>query len=209
MSEKRPLYAMAFIDGQNLFQHAMDAFGHYHPNYDPLKLHSAVCESQGWQSNLVRFYTGVPDAVRDPMWAGYWSNRVLAMKRAGIVVTTRPLRYREREAYNQNGELEKIVVPQEKGIDVRLALDIVRLARLRQFDVAVLYSQDQDLNEIVEEVRDIGKAQEREIIIASAFPDSDSATYRRGVNKTQWVKIDRPTYDACLDAKDYRPTQFR
>ena len=29
--------AVSFIDGQNLFRHAKDAFGYYHPNYDPYK----------------------------------------------------------------------------------------------------------------------------------------------------------------------------
>ena len=27
--------AVSFIDGQNLFRHAKDAFGHHHPSYDP------------------------------------------------------------------------------------------------------------------------------------------------------------------------------
>jgi hypothetical protein len=40
---------MAFIDGQNLYQHAMEAFGHHHPNYDPIKLHKAVCAIRGWR----------------------------------------------------------------------------------------------------------------------------------------------------------------
>jgi hypothetical protein len=48
--------AMAFFDAQNLYQHAMAAFGHHHPNFDPLKLHEAVCKEHGWISNLVRFY---------------------------------------------------------------------------------------------------------------------------------------------------------
>lgn len=59
---------MAFFDGQNLYQHAKDAFGHYHPNYDPLKLHKAVCKTHGWEPNLVRYYTGVPEASRDKRW---------------------------------------------------------------------------------------------------------------------------------------------
>lgn len=29
-------YALAFVDGQNLYRHAKDAFGHHHPNYDPI-----------------------------------------------------------------------------------------------------------------------------------------------------------------------------
>ena len=34
-NESGTTYAVAFFDGQNLFQHAKAAFGHFHPNYDP------------------------------------------------------------------------------------------------------------------------------------------------------------------------------
>jgi hypothetical protein len=37
------------------------------------------------------------------MWAGYWSNRVIAMKRAGIAVTTRQLRYRKENVLDAAG----------------------------------------------------------------------------------------------------------
>jgi hypothetical protein len=40
--------AIAFFDGQNLFYAAKHAFGYSWPNYDPLKLARAVCQSQGW-----------------------------------------------------------------------------------------------------------------------------------------------------------------
>ena len=40
--------AVSFIDGQNLFRHAKDAFGHHHPNYDPGRLADAVCAANGW-----------------------------------------------------------------------------------------------------------------------------------------------------------------
>ena len=39
--------AVSFFDGQNLYRHAKDAFGHYHPNFDPLKLADAVCMERG------------------------------------------------------------------------------------------------------------------------------------------------------------------
>lgn len=195
---------MAFVDGQNLFQHAKAAFGHHHPNYDPVTLHKAVCEAQGWVPSVVRFYTGVPDIARNPRWHGYWTRRILAMKRAGIAVTTRRLQYRSREAFNEDGELEQFEIAQEKGIDIRISLDIVRLARSREYDVAVIYSQDQDINEVVEEVWDIAKEQRRKVYLASAFPSGPNATFQRGINNTQWVKIDQPTYDACIDHRDYR-----
>ena len=34
---------------------------------------------------------------------------------------------------------------EEKGIDVRIALDMIRLTYWNEFDVGILFSQDQDL----------------------------------------------------------------
>ena len=201
----KPLYAMAFFDGQNLYQHAKDAFGHYHPNYDPLKLHAAVCAAHGIEPNLVRFYTGTPDPRRSPMWAGYWNNRIIALKRVGVHVTTRKIRYREEKVVTPSGDEKVVVTPQEKGVDVRLALDLVKFARKRNFDVAVLFSQDQDLAEVVDEVKEIAADQGRRIGICCPFPSGPNATSRRGVDRTGWFRMDEAFYNACLDPKDYRP----
>ena len=59
--------AVSFIDGQNLYRHAKDAFGHHHPNYDPRKLADAVCADRGWVNHGVRFYTGING--HQPEWA--------------------------------------------------------------------------------------------------------------------------------------------
>lgn len=106
-----------------------------------------------------------------------------------------------------DGSEEVVFTPQEKGIDIRLALDVVRLARQRSYDVCVIYSQDQDLKEATDEVKAIAKEQGREIIIACAFPAGPNATSKRGIDKTQWIKIDEDFYNACLDHRDYRPRQ--
>lgn len=205
MASEQPVFAMAFIDGQNLYQHAKEAFGYHHPNYDPIKLHAFVCTSQGWTPNLVRFYTGVPSAAESPMWAAYWSNRILALKRAGVHVTSRPLRYRTEYAFDENGNEKAITVPHEKGIDVRLALDIVSCAISKQFDVAVIFSQDQDLKEVVADVRKIAQSVGREIKLASAFPYGPNASSKRGIDRTDWIRIEQADYDQCLDPRDYRP----
>lgn len=197
-------YAMAFVDGQNLYRHAKAAFGHHHPNYDPIKLHNAVCAANGWTPGSVRFYTGIPNDQEAPMWSAYWSNRILAMKRSGISVTTRPIRYRK-ETIHVEGTEQVVTTPQEKGVDVRLALDVVSCARKKQFDVAVIYSQDQDLAEVAQEIRDIAKEQDRWIHIACAFPIGPNATARRGIDRTAWFRMDQAFYDACLDPRDYRP----
>ena len=151
ISEPTQKRAVAFFDGQNLYHHAKAAFGYHHPNYDPVKLLAAVSGSHGWSPSGVRFYTGVPSAAHNPMWHGYWANRLLAMARAGILVVKRPIRYHTETVLLSDGSAKQVVTPQEKGIDVRLALDVVRLARQGQFDVAVILSQDQDLAEVAQE----------------------------------------------------------
>jgi len=45
--------ATAFVDGQNLFYAARNAFGHKYPNYDVGALASAVCHKQNWNKSAV------------------------------------------------------------------------------------------------------------------------------------------------------------
>jgi uncharacterized LabA/DUF88 family protein len=186
MAQEPPIKnAIAFVDGQNLYRHAKDAFGHHHPNYDPIKLHKAVCERKGWKPTLVRFYTGVPAQIESEMWSGYWASRILSMKRAGIIVTTRPIRYHRQEIELDDGSKKEVTTPQEKGVDVRLALDVVRLARTKQFDVAVIFSQDNDLAELVEEIKEIASEQDRWIKLVCAFPFGEYASYDRAASQEQ------------------------
>ena len=56
-----------------------------------------------------------------------------------------------------------------------------------------------------DEIRGIAHEQDRWIKMACAFPVSPVVTNRRGINGTDWIPIDRATYDACLDSRDYRP----
>jgi len=97
------------------------------------------------------------------------------------------------------------LVGQEKGVDVRIALDIVRLALDDKYDVALIFSQDQDLSEAVQDVKKISILQNRWIKAACAFLISPTVQKTRGINGTDWIRVDRATYDACIDPKDYRP----
>lgn len=45
----------------------------------------------------------------------------------------------------------------EKGVDVRLAVEMIRLARQDKYDIAYLLSSDTDLVPVVEEVREFSK----------------------------------------------------
>ena len=164
---------ITFIDGQNLFYAAKEAFGYSYPNYDPLCLSQTICQSQGWNLIGTRFYTGVPDVQDDPFWHHFWSAKLAQMGRLGVTIFSRPLRYRNQTVNLPDGTKHTILVGQEKGIDVRVALDIVRLANEDLFDCA--------------------------------FPTSPTFRNNRGIDKTDWIRINRATYDSCLDHRDYRP----
>jgi uncharacterized LabA/DUF88 family protein len=197
--------AVAFVDGQNLFYAARQAFGYSFPNYDVAALTRALCTTKGWTLCQSRFYTGVPAPADKPFWSQFWRAKLATMANQRVHVFSRRLRYRNQTILLPDGQPRTVLVGQEKGIDVRIALDIVRLARDDKYDVGLIFSQDQDLTEAAEEVRDIASDQDRWIKLASAFPQSPTSTNLRGVDKTDWIPIDRATYDGCIDPRDYRP----
>jgi NYN domain len=126
---------IGFIDGQNLFYAARQAFGYSYPNFDPKRLTEVVAAGRGWLPAGTRFYTGVPDAADNPFWNHFWTAKVGAMGRHGVISYTRPLRYRNQTITLPDGRSTTTLVGQEKGIDVRIALDIVRLARANEYDL--------------------------------------------------------------------------
>jgi uncharacterized LabA/DUF88 family protein len=142
-----------FLDYQNVYQRARDAF--HQPTdpspsgqIDPIKLgRLLIGRDPGRELTEVRVYRGQPDASKDPK--GYGANRrqVAAWEQAGATVIHRPLRYpfgwpRER--------------PEEKGIDVILALDFVTMAARGDYEVGILMSTDTDLKPALEEVVALG-----------------------------------------------------
>ncbi len=70
---------------------------------------------------------------------GHWTGRLTAMRRAGIVVTSRPLRYRVVRVPLADGSVREIPVAREKGIDLRLGLDVVRMARNGELGVVLIF----------------------------------------------------------------------
>ncbi|MFI5341433.1 MAG: NYN domain-containing protein [Candidatus Methylomirabilales bacterium] len=196
---------VAFIYRQNLFHAARESFGYTYPNFDVLALARLICQRQGWQLGLGHFYTGIPDPADDPFWNYFWQHKLAMLGRQGVTVYSRPLRYRNRRIRLPDGTEHTYLAGEEKGIDVRIALDVVRMAHWGEYDVALVFSQDQDLSEVAEEVRTIAKEHDRWLKIACAYPLSPTTRNRRGINKTDWIPIDRAMYDLCLDLRDYRP----
>ena len=171
---------VVFIDGQNLFHAAREAFGYTYPNYD------------------------IHDPADNQFWHRFWEGKLRAISWQDAHVYSRPLRYWNKTVKLPDGARHTFLAGEEKGIDVRIALDIIRMAHRGEYDVALVLSQDQDLSEVADEIRAIAREQNRWVKIACAFPTSPTSRNRHGIDKTDWIRIDRATYDTCLDRRDYR-----
>jgi hypothetical protein len=194
---------VVFFDGQNLYHNVRDAWSpkphvpgsvYGYPSYDVEKLASALVQRVPGRTLVgIRFYTGVPSPHRGPdeaFWHGFWGNKLRHLKARGVYV------YRGR--VNPGG--------QEKGVDVSLAIDLVRMTYERLYDAAIIVSQDWDFGPAVKLAKEVAKADRRSLYFESAFPVGGSATYGRGVPGTFWVPITKELYDTCIDPTDYRVT---
>ena len=203
-SGSAPNRAIAFFDGQNLFAAARDAFGFTTASYGVPRLAQAIAFQRGRDLIETRFYTGMPDRHENPRLHRHWTLRLRRMRAEGVVVTARPLRRRRRRARLDDGAAVELTVLEEKGIDVRIALDAVRALLADACDVVLLFSQDQDFAELADEVRAIAREQQRWIKIATAYPVGAGTRNARGVEHTDWIPIDRATYEACMETRETR-----
>ena len=189
---------VVFVDGQNLFYLARRAWAlekpspYCWPSYDVEKLARVlVSKRPGRILTEIRLYTGVPSpaaGASQSFWHGFWSNKIRYLKSRGVYV------YRGR--VNAGGE---------KGVDVSLALDLVQATYERQYEAAIIVSQDGDFGPAVQLAKRIAKAQERQLAFESCFPVGPGSLSPRGIPGTTWVPIDQVTCDSCRDPRDYRP----
>jgi hypothetical protein len=96
------------------------------------------------RSKLTRlqFHTGVPSPADIAFWHGFWSNKLAMMGRRGVGVFSRPLVYRNKTVQVPGFGTYTLLAGEERGIDVRAALDALDAAHRRDFDVALIFSQD-------------------------------------------------------------------
>ena len=193
------LRTIIFFDGQNLFHGAREAWSPWprvpgspygYPSYDVEKLALSLVSREGGRSlREIRFYTGVPASHKSQKWHGFWSNKLRVLDRRGIYV------YKGR--INPGG--------QEKGVDVSIAIDLVRLTYEQTYETAIIVSSDSDLGPAIELAKEVANGQNRRLLFESAFPHEPSRYERRGIKGTKWVRIDKPQYDSCRDLANYFP----
>jgi NYN domain len=193
-----------FIDYQNVYSLARRAFflphdPHHCGQVFPSALGHELAEGVEPDRELVGVfaYRGMPESRRDPQASSACSRQISAWAKAGVKTTWRPLRYPQ--AY----PLEK---PQEKGIDVQLAIDYVMKAINGDYDVGVLFSGDSDQKPALLAVQ----ALRGPVAIEVAAWSSPSGYATRvsiggtGTHRTPYCHmLDRTAYDRVRDTTDY------
>ena len=185
---------IVFFDGQNIYRSALsawrtdasDTYVYTWPSYDVEKLATAVTsKTKGRKITQIRFYTGVPTSFQNSRWNRFWVEKIKHLESQGIEV------YRGKiSAHNH-----------EKGVDVKLAIDLIRLTYEKKYELAIIFSQDRDFEPAINLAREIAGDQSRQLMFESHFIIGDSS---RGIPGTTWLPIDKTTYDACSDPNDYR-----
>lgn len=145
---------IVFIDAQNFYRNARRAF--FDDAHDPYmrgqfrpEAVGEILASRDADRTLaqVRLYTGQPDANLQPKAHRANVRQCQAWESAGCYVFHRPLRYPPGWPNVVNGRR-----PEEKGIDVAMAVDLVRLGQDQLYDVAIVCTGDTDLIPAIEDV---------------------------------------------------------
>ena len=192
---------MVFIDYQNVFMTARQCFhgSPYGPTdgqIDPWKLGQLITERRRRDSTLVgvRVYRGLPDATRQPRPYAANARQTAAWTRnPRVTVVRRPLRYPAGWPQQR---------AQEKGVDVALGIDFVRLAVQGAHDVGVLMSTDTDLVPALEAALEI-KTTGVHVEVAAWTGRGANRRLTVGGNLPWCHQLGRDGYDAVRDIRDY------
>ncbi|HVW27932.1 MAG TPA: hypothetical protein VHC69_21355 [Polyangiaceae bacterium] len=195
-----------YIDWQNVYNGARRAFGLTNASTEegqvsPLRVAQllAAGNGRGIRGMLVRveIHRGLPSASKDPVGNGANRRQSAAWMRDApdlVIPRLRPLRYPP--SYPADP-------PEEKGIDVQLALAVVEhvMATPPLCDVAVVFSHDTDLIPVVQTIsrlRTVGS-----IETASWTSGSYSARLRLPGLRVFNHELDRAVYDQVRDPTNY------
>lgn len=150
---------VVFIDEANVFEDAKRAFGAGDPQITgrikPMRYGMLLTgrEPLGTagdrQLAQVRVYAGQPSNKHDPSSYAAHRRQVATWEKAGATVIARPLRY-PREY--------PLLRPEQKGVDVQIAIDIVVMAIRGEYDVGILASADTDLRPALEACHTLGNS---------------------------------------------------
>lgn len=169
-----PERVAVFIDGANTYRAFIQAFGS--ARYSPLRLATLLAAGR----DLVRtnFYVAaVPQDMGLQLYAGQQKFLRRLNREAGLTVWVGRMAHAGGRWY-------------EKGVDVKIATDMVALAYAGEYDVAVLVSGDGDLAPGVHEVRRIGRRVENAMTRARR-------SWHLVQESTRFIPIGRALFERC------------
>lgn len=169
---------MVFIDGSNLYHSLKQSYGRTDVDF------AKFCEQLAAGRDLVRAYyynASIDQAVEPQRYADQlrFFDRLRRLPRFEVKLGT--LVYRNHPQ----------VPPYEKGIDVRLATDMLTHAYRANFDAAILVSGDTDFADAVQAVKDLG----RNVEIA-LFGNPTSSRRLRDV-ADDVISLEKPYLNKC------------
>jgi len=138
------------------------------------------------------------------------------MRAAGVTVLTRPLRYHwdwghrqvlpkaEAGASSQQVLLTPWQRPQEKGIDLLIALDAVEFVLTGACDVAIIVSLDRDLFEIPQAIKNLKRLIPGPVRLEAAVPVPDSLSQPKTIARFDYThQIPSQIFALVRDDTDY------
>lgn len=200
-----PKRVIVFMDWQNVTMDARRAFCErpYQPwdgQLDPIKYgrHLAAQMPLGTDDPRelvqVRVYRGRPHSEKDPKTHAAHMRQVEAWKTLGVEVITRDLRY-PRAWPKEKAE--------EKGIDVALAIDVVRLAINQELDVAILATTDSDQKPVLEAFHEM-QLPHSPIVEVSTWRSPSFSKKLQIKGRHVWSHfLDQDVYARVRDRRDY------
>jgi uncharacterized LabA/DUF88 family protein len=190
----------AFIDYQNCYGAAREGF--HQPDdparfgqFSPRRLANLLAAKANSPFDLayVGIYTGIPDGSKDSRSYAARRKQMAAWDREKVSVHTRTLRY------PHNWPTESA---EEKGIDVKLAIDAVMMAFQDRYDVGIIASVDSDLAPAVEAILELKAIRGSPEVELVAWKGRSSKIGVAGRTLTyRWIGPN--DYNAIKDEADY------
>jgi len=155
--------------------------------------HLAAMSGSVYSLVHVGVYAGMPSRKRTA--TGYKARRRqnARWEQTGVKVFARPLRYPNAWPAEP---------AREKGIDVKLAIDLVTMAVADLYDVGILVSCDTDLAPAVEALLDLRRERGRPTVELVAW-EGRANKIGLGGHQLTYRMIDRALFDKVRDGTDY------
>jgi len=202
--------AIIFVDANNWYHNVK---GWFKPSdIDICKVSELIAKEKGLELLEIRWYASVPDIEDDKLKYMRHMNFLASLKKRGVKVVTRKLQklsnkelLEKRRDFIESWDLCDVCKPiveesfldiadhyqKEKGIDVWIAIDMVKEAINNKIDCAVLISGDSDFVPAFSLIKEIGKD-----VLSCSVPKGYSNEIRQ---KFPYLILNKEKLKECLN----------